>query len=67
MVVVDFLAFILFAAFASMIWGSLQTVEGDKVKGYKKENDELWLETTVPGKRKPRFPELWEPVIPPKK
>jgi hypothetical protein len=67
MVIVDFFALILVTAVTSMIWASLQTVEGDKVKGYKKVNDDLWVETKVPGNRKPKYPNLWEPVIPPKK
>lgn len=65
--VIDVFAILLFTSFASMIWASLQTVEGDKVKGYKKVNDELWVETKVPGNSKPKYPNLWEPVIPPKK
>lgn len=67
MTVVDVFAFTLLAAYAAMIWASLQTVDGDKIKGYKKVNDDLWVETKVSGDKKPRFPDLWEPVIPPKK
>lgn len=67
MTIVDFFVFALLASWAAMIWGSLQKVDGDKVKGYKKVNEELWVETKVPGDKKTRFPDLWEPVIPPKK
>ncbi len=66
MIIVDFFAFISVASFAAMIWGSLQTVEEDGPKAYKKESDELWVETRKKVK-KPKYPNLWEPVIPPKK
>lgn len=67
MAIGDFVAFILVAPMAVMIWASLQTVPGDSRKAYEKINENLWAETKVPGSRKPRFPKLWEPVLPPKK
>lgn len=67
MTAVDFFALIILAPLAAMIWASLQTVDGDAAKGYKKVNENLWVETKVPGGKKPKFPNLWEPVIPPKK
>ncbi|HEY9607747.1 hypothetical protein [Allocoleopsis sp.] len=67
MTIGDFLAIILLSAGGAMIWGSLQTVEGDSRKAYKKEKEDLWVETKVPGGRKPRFPNLLEPVLSAKK
>ena len=58
MTVVNFFALIFFASYAAMIWGSLQSVDGDGAKGYKKVNEFLWVETKVPGGKKPRFPNL---------
>lgn len=66
MTIVDFFAVLLIASSAAMIWGSLQTIEEDGPKAYKKDSEDLWVETRKKVK-KPKYPKLWEPVSPPKK
>jgi hypothetical protein len=59
---VDLLVAAPLIAFLTFLWASMQT-EVVNGKGYKKQGSDLWIEKTVKVK-KPKYPNIGEPVIP---
>lgn len=59
---IDVLIAIPFVALASMLWGSVQTEKIRKVKAYRRDNSDLWVETTTKVAT-PTYPDLWEPIL----